>query len=295
MDASGTKALTVENINQIWEAYSAASFNQPTLSAGVNQQNIDQLADTTFATQLTTKDGCLEILKEIYPDVDFENVTKGHVDINGNFVVETKTVQGALLKYDITSGEFVSIQTNGGAGKNAILDFNDTVTVAGTETNLNKFKDITIDFSPSVMWNNNGTSTIGLTKGDQDGLGTGRMKGTMEGISIQTDGKIYGTYTNGCTKLLGQIAVAQFANAAGLEKTGNNLYQATLNSGEFDGIGVDITADDGSMTSGTLEMSNVDLANEFTEMITTQRGYQANSRIITVSDTLLEELVNLKR
>ena len=95
--------------------------------------------------------------------------------------------------------------------------------------------------------------------------------------------------------MLGQIAVAQFSNASGLEKDGDNLYKASQNSGAFDGIGVDIMADGGYMTTGVLEMSNVDLSAEFTEMITTQRGFQANSRIITVSDTLLEELVNLKR
>ena len=78
-------------------------------------------------------------------------------------------------------------------------------------------------------------------------------------------------------------------------KVGENLYAATLNSGEFDGIGKDISATKGKIQSGVLEMSNVDLAQEFTTMITTQRGYQANSRIITVSDTLLEELINLKR
>ena len=69
----------------------------------------------------------------------------------------------------------------------------------------------------------------------------------------------------------------------------------TVHSGEFDGIGVEISADGSSMTSGELEMSNVDLSTEFTQMIITQRGFQANSRIITTSDTLLEELVNLKR
>ncbi|MDD7049543.1 MAG: flagellar hook-basal body complex protein, partial [Lachnospiraceae bacterium] len=105
----------------------------------------------------------------------------------------------------------------------------------------------------------------------------------------------YASYDNGQTKLLGQIAVAEFANASGLEKAGDNLYSDTLNSGEFDGIGVDITANGGYMNTGVLEMSNVDLSAEFTEMITTQRGFQANSRIITVSDTMLEELVNLKR
>ena len=89
--------------------------------------------------------------------------------------------------------------------------------------------------------------------------------------------------------------MANFANPSGLSKAGNNLYSATMNSGDFDGIGSDITSDGGTMESGVLEMSNVDLSAEFTEMITTQRGFQANSRIITVSDTMLEELVNLKR
>ncbi len=118
----------------------------------------------------------------------------------------------------------------------------------------------------------------------------------MSGVSIQKDGKIFTIYDNGMRKLVGQIAVATFANASGLAKEGDNLYSATQNSGDFDGIGQDITAGGtGYMNTGVLEMSNVDLAAEFTEMITTQRGFQANSRIITVSDTLLEELTNLKR
>ena len=74
-----------------------------------------------------------------------------------------------------------------------------------------------------------------------------------------------------------------------------SCYQTTLNSGDFDGIGVEVSADGSSMTTGQLEMSNVDLSTEFTQMITTQRGFQANSRVITTSDSLLEELVNLKR
>ena len=114
-------------------------------------------------------------------------------------------------------------------------------------------------------------------------------------MEVGQDGKITASYDNGQTKLLGQIAVANFANASGLSKAGNNLYSATMNSGEFDGVGQDITADGGTMESGVLEMSNVDLSSEFTQMITTQRGFQANSRIISTSDTMLEELVNLKR
>lgn len=179
--------------------------------------------------------------------------------------------------------------------------------VGGSTTNLGvnaafsqlggNFSDITIDLSECTNYDNKGTSTIGATSGDLDGPGTGcgRRLGDMIGVSIQKDGMIYASYDNGMTKLLGQIATAAFANASGLEKQGDNLYSATLNSGEFDGIGVDITAGGGYMSTGQLEMSNVDLSSEFTEMITTQRGFQANSRIITVSDTLLEELTNLKR
>lgn len=177
--------------------------------------------------------------------------------------------------------------------------------VGGSTTNLNvnaafsalggNFSDVTIDLSECTSYGKKGTSTIGATSGGLDGLGTGRRLGDMIGVFIQKDGMIYASYDNGMTKLLGQIATAAFANASGLEKEGDNLYSATLNSGEFDGIGVDITAGGGYMSPGQLEMSNVDLSSEFTEMITTQRGFQANSRIITVSDTLLEELTNLKR
>lgn len=179
--------------------------------------------------------------------------------------------------------------------------------VGGSTTNLGinaafsqlggNFSDITIDLSECTNYDNKGTSTIGATSGDLDGPGTGcgRRLGDMISVSIQKNGMIYASYDNGMTKLLGQIATAAFANASGLEKEGDNLYSATLNSGEFDGIGVDITAGGGYMSTGQLEMSNVDLSSEFTEMITTQRGFQANSRIITVSDTLLEELTNLKR
>ena len=152
-----------------------------------------------------------------------------------------------------------------------------------------------ISLKASNMYDNSGTSTIAGASGDYNGNYAGRKVGAMSGVSVQTDGMIYASYDNGTTKLLGQIAVASFANPSGLEKVGENLYSATMNSGLFDGIGQDVTADSGSMSTGVLEMSNVDLSSEFTDMITTQRGFQANSRIITVSDSMLEELTNLKR
>ncbi len=152
---------------------------------------------------------------------------------------------------------------------------------------------ISVDFTTIHNYNTNGSSTITATKGDLSSLNTGRAVGEMNGVNVGTDGRIFATYSNGQTKLLGQIASAEFANASGLSKEGDNLYASTLNSGEA--TIQDITTDGGYMNTGVLEMSNVDLSSQFTEMITTQRGFQANSRIITVSDTLLEELTNLKR
>ena len=155
-------------------------------------------------------------------------------------------------------------------------------------------KDIEVDTSTLKNIDNKGTSTINGGAGGVDTTkGSGWSVGTLSSVSIGADGRITGSYTNGQTKLLGQIASAIFSNASGLEKTGDNLYVATMNSGE-PVIG-DVTANGGSYASGELEMSNVDLSQEFTSMITTQRGFQANSRIITVSDTMLEELINLKR
>ncbi len=154
--------------------------------------------------------------------------------------------------------------------------------------------DIIVDTSTAKNIDNKGTSTINGGNGGVDNTkGSGWSVGTLSSVSVGVDGRITGSYTNGQTRLLGQIASAIFSNASGLEKSGDNLYVETMNSGA-PVIG-DVTANGGSYASGELEMSNVDLSSEFTTMITTQRGFQANSRIITVSDTLLEELINLKR
>ena len=136
-------------------------------------------------------------------------------------------------------------------------------------------------------------STIYAYKGDTKGLQKGFPRGELTGLSFGTDGSVYGTYSNGQTIKKAQIAVAEFSNAMGLEKVGDNLYQASLNSGAA--MIQDITKDGGYMNSGVLEGSNIDLAKEFTDMITTQRGFQANSRVITTSDEMLQILKGLKR
>lgn len=212
------------------------------------------------------------------------------IDTATGEVTVTTTKASHELEFDTATGKFKSI---GNEPKSVTLNLNSLTN--GFNTNGN-FSNINVDFTQCLNYNNSGKSTIGADAGAVDGTtGKGRKLGAMTGIYIDTNGRIYGTYDNGNTELLGQIAVAQFSNASGLEKVGESCYRTTLNSGEFDGIGVEISADGSSMTTGELEMSNVDLSSEFTSMITTQRGFQANSRVITTSDTLLEELVNLKR
>lgn len=167
---------------------------------------------------------------------------------------------------------------------------------ANGPSDINPFPEaVEVDFSKMTMFKKTGSTKIEPTKGDLKGLRAGRPGGNLKGISVDKLGMIYGVYDNGVSKLLGQIVVATFANPAGLEAVGGNLFTTTQNSGEFDGIGEDISTSGGQFNTGVLEMSNVDLSTEFTNMITTQRGFQANSRIITVSDSLIEELVNLKR
>ena len=195
------------------------------------------------------------------------------------------------LVFDSNDGSFVSI--NG--GDTVMLRMSEVLSNFETaDGRMSNFQDIEIDFTACKNLNNGGTSTMNVLKGI-NGNGAGKKLGALTGLSVDSSGRIFGTYDNGNTVLLSQVAVAQFSNASGLEKIGDNCYQTTLNSGEFDGIGVDVSADGSAISTGELEMSNVDLSAQFTDMIITQRGFQANSRVITTSDTLLEELINLKR
>lgn len=267
---------TVDAANNIFE-YNATYYRYDA-AAG----NLVEVADNGGGNYVQVPGGTTKTLAEAFgvsPYATGITMTNGVVTANVSSANYT-------LKFNPVDGVFDYIGATG--QDNVFLNLKDTLG--------GNFENIDIDFTGTKWFDNGGSSTIGMDKGDVDGkTGTGKKVGDMIGVFVDTNGKIYGSYDNGNTILLGQIAVAQFANAMGLEKVGDNCYTTTLNSGEFDGIGVDITAGGGTMSTGMLEMSNVDLSSEFTEMITTQRGFQANSRIITVSDTLLEELINLKR
>jgi flagellar hook protein FlgE len=118
--------------------------------------------------------------------------------------------------------------------------------------------------------------------------------GSLVSFAISQEGLISGVFSNGKNEQLGQIALANFTNPAGLEKAGGSLYHGTVNSGN-PLIGTAGIGGRGTLSGGAVEMSNVDLAAEFTSLITAQRGFQANARIITASDEILQDLVNMKR
>ena len=281
-----TKDYTYDNADKAYVDSTGKKFKQSTTDPTVfeeqgNQTNKVSITDI-FSGITTTIANNIKNNTNNYK-VAFDAQT-GHATLTG----EQTSYD---LEFDTSSGKFKSI-----GGENPSVMLNMGALSSGLINNNRNFQNITVDFSQCLNYENGGKSTIGADAGATDGkTGKGRKLGAMTGIFIDTSGRIYGTYDNGNTELLGQIAVAQFSNASGLEKVGESCYRTTLNSGEFDGIGVEISADGSSMTTGELEMSNVDLSSEFTSMITTQRGFQANSRVITTSDTLLEELVNLKR
>ena len=302
------KNLTKQEISQIFGDYQAdATLGQYGLAKGVkfdaanNQYEKDGKkyqvsADSTVFQEVGNPTNTVSIT-EIFSGITttMANDIKDKTNVEFDTATGQATVKGEKTSYDLvfdtSTGKFASI---GGDTPSKMLNM--SVLSSGLLNNNGNFQNISVDFSQCLNYENGGKSTIGADAGATDGTtGKGRKLGAMTGIFIDTSGRIYGTYDNGNTELLGQIAVAQFSNASGLEKVGESCYRTTLNSGEFDGIGVEISADGSSMTTGELEMSNVDLSSEFTSMITTQRGFQANSRVITTSDTLLEELVNLKR
>ena len=137
------------------------------------------------------------------------------------------------------------------------------------------------------------TGFAGLTTVEASGQ-DGRAAGTLQSFTINADGTLLGSFSNGLKQALGRVSLATFTNPSGLEKNGGSLFGTTVNSGDPQ-IGAAGSGGRGELSGGTLEMSNVDLSAEFTNLIIAQRGFQANSRVITTSDELLQELVNLKR
>ncbi len=251
--------------------------------------------DITFthnpdATDLKGKDAVsaweITIPPVIYPEGDRDNPIKLNADFTG-LRIEFDSKGKIVFPVANDKGEFDGIDLT---FVNPIDGLVPGATIGLLNPTDNTKNDGIIKLRFDGITQLNGTAASAKAE-DKDGCAPGKLQGMV----VSTDGKITGRYSNGQMKLLGQVPVARFSNPGGLEKIGDNLFAQTANSGDFDGIGEEIAVGGGKILGGVLEMANVDLSSEFTEMITTQRGFQANSRIITTSDEMLQELVNLKR
>ncbi|NLZ80517.1 MAG: flagellar hook-basal body complex protein, partial [Clostridiales bacterium] len=315
VDASGTLVTTSGNTVMGWPAESDGTIKQDRVQAlkVMSEELMSTPPEATEKAMLVGNinkeddafadggNGYIPLTVAFYDDLGYEyqanfrvekSATDGEYTLGlWNVTLDGKVVPGTeegassasltgdtALTFNMTAddipvarpGGTVNIGSGGLTNVNALASLNLTGIIGAS-------KEITIDLS--TLTNYGSSSTVDSNRGDAQGLGAGKAVGKMSSLGIQSDGKIIAAYNNGDIRILGQVVVASFANAAGLEKMGDNLYAATLNSGEFNGIGQDVTSDGGSFTTGVLEMSNVDLSTEFTEMITTQRGFQANSRI----------------
>lgn len=306
------------NSSQLDELKSMFPTNDDVQGAQLNELLI-RVSDTAGEDEspisfVTRTDMETALFEDVYRDytltdyIDYAYLTVDAADVNEQGIFTTLLPEDLEVRYTYGDGsvKLVTPSTDGFtlqfSTEDGTLNYigqqgntSQTLKLSLMATEENPFTDINIDFSTLKNLANGGTSTAALSNGDNGGEGTGKKVGTMIGLSVDNKGMVYASYSNGNTSLVGQIPVARFANAAGLESIGDNCYRTTMNSGEFDGIGEEVNSDGSTIDAGTLEMSNVDLATEFTTMITTQRGYQANSRVISTSDSILEELVNLKR
>ncbi|ROR30770.1 flagellar hook protein FlgE [Mobilisporobacter senegalensis] len=290
VDGKPTQMQFYDNLGNLCTAKFELIELNPPIEGQYNMNLIDILGPNDKSI-FATFDGTKYVKSTTTTAVSFGGIsyTVGSVDEETGLATITGGTQTAgtnTITFNPGSGAFVQVGTTANAKSTSL-------TITSSSTGL--YKPIDVDFSTMTMYATSGKSSISSTKGGLDGTGAGKKVGNMTGVSVDAAGKIYGTYDNGDQKLLGQIAVASFSNPAGLEAVGNNRFAETQNSGGFDGIGKDISASGGNFSTGVLEMSNVDLSAQFTDMIVTQRGFQANSRIITTSDSLLEELINLKR
>jgi flagellar hook protein FlgE len=236
----------------------------------------------------------------------------GDITLNPNTMVaaatKNVTLDGNLPAEGATQDRIVKVYDAAGAARDLTLTFTgagDNWTVGGTDGTATAAP-VALTFKDGKFVSA-GTLTIGgvnvdlskvsayakmdsLAVSGQDGAPVGKL----ESYTLGSDGSLVGSFSNGIKQVLAKIALAKFTNPAGLEKAGGSSYVATGNSG---GVQLGAAGDPGigTLTGGSLEMSNVDLSQEFTNLIVAQRGFQANARIITTSDEVLQELTQLKR
>lgn len=246
-------------------------------------------ANDEFLTDTIVKDSLGNSYKVNFKFTKATNANEWDLDVvnvidlaTGNAVNPAPTSSTQKLTFD--SSGFLNSAT-----KTFEITFTGMPTYFGSDSGNSK---LVVDFSKITQFANE-NDVKGFDVPDQNGQ-YGKSAGSLTGFAVDASGVITGSFTNGEKKPLGQLALAKFDNPMGLQKVGSNFFESTPNSGEPQ-IGKPSSSGFGSINPGALEMSNVDLSMEFTEMITTQRGFQANSRVITTTDEMLQELVNMKR
>jgi flagellar hook protein FlgE len=237
------------------------------------------------------------------------------ISLSGNITASSATNDTMTLTqvtYDATGKPHpLTIKlTNDGSGTNTysvdITDQSDGTTGTAGSVTFDATGAITVNTPPDITLNDGaGTPTLitfDLTKVTRYGgpqslnvsAADGYAAGSLQGFQISADGTVTGLYSNGQKLSMAKIALANFNNPMGLEKAGGSTFRATVNSGNAQ-INAPGNGGVGTLLGGSVEMSNVDLAQEFTNLIIAQRGFQANSRVITTSDSILQDLVDLKR
>ncbi len=238
--------------------------------------------DSTTSTYTKTVTGTATTATSSFTAYDSEGVAH---TITGTFTKSTTANQWTFAATSTDGGTMtggsgnITFTTAGAYSASTVSDIVFTPTTGGAATT------IALDFSALTQYD--GDTTVAVDK-------NGNAAGTLDSVSTDSTGTIVGSFSNGLKRDLAQVAIATFNNPGGLTKSGDSLYSSSNNSGAVQ-INTAGTGGAGSLTPSSLEMSNVDLSDELTNMIVTQRGYQANSKIITTSDDMLETLVNLKR
>ena len=281
VDATGMLVTTLNDVNvgQI----SSAPKQSTEFSVNTNLKG-DEVVGTTYSTTVTVYDS---IGTAIPLTITFTKLAANA----WNFTPSVPAAMGSVLTtagsiaFD-TNGDLVSID-----GSAPFLDRTFTLVPAAGGATF----DVLWDVWDSDAW----TPTVDMT-GYASASDTtyiyqdGYAPGSIQNITVDTDGIIVGSFTNGQSRDMGQVVLADFISPWGLSKVGRSLFAESSESGQPT-IGLPGTGGRGRMTASSLEMSNVDMASEFVKMITTQRSYQANARVITTSDDLLAELMNIKR
>jgi flagellar hook protein FlgE len=299
--ASGTATSGVGDIN-------ISSLNSsPTQTSTVTMTaNLDSRVVIPAAFDVTDPNNTSNFSSSV---TAYDTLGNGHI-VNLYFRKSAEAATGNTWEYkavvgasDTTSG-IAEIQAEGTLGfdNNGRLDTESAITypTGGFDFNGSAAQDQTIgfDFGNSITTEGgsglDGTTQFGATSATMFQTQDGYSSGSMKSITIDQDGKVTGVFTNGQTRTISQIALARFMSPSDLTKMGRNLYAESTESGQPI-INIPGASGIGTVLSSTLEQSNVDLAEEFVKMIMSQRGFQANSRMISTSDELMMEVVNLKR